>query len=121
MATILVVDDDRSIVELLVEFLQEEGYHVVTAGNGEEGFARLAVARPSVVLCDVMMPVLDGREMCRRMQAHPDYRSIPVVLMSALGKAVNYPGCNYAALLAKPLDLDEVFQTVARLSHSAAS
>ena len=77
MTTILVVDDEHSIVEFLATFLQEEGYQVVTAHNGEEGLAGLAVTRPAVVLCDVMMPVLDGREMCRRMQAISQSATMP--------------------------------------------
>ena len=121
MTTILVVDDEHSIVEFLATFLQEEGYQVVTAHNGEEGLDGLAVTRPAVVLCDVMMPVLDGREMCRRMQANPKYRSIPFVFMSAVSRASNFSECNYAALLPKPFDLDEVLAIVTRFSETATS
>ena len=119
MTTILVVDDEIAIVELLSNFLQEEGYQVVTAGNGEEGMSRLRTSRPDVVLCDLMMPVLNGREMCRKMQANPHYRSIPFVLMSAVIRAANFTDCHYSALLAKPFDLDELLKMVTRLSKSA--
>ncbi len=121
MTTVLVVDDESSIVEVLTTLLEDEGYHVVTARNGEEGLACLATAQPEIVLCDVMMPVLDGREMCRRMQANPRYRSIPIILMSAVNVTAKLVECNYAMLIAKPFDLEEIIQTVANLSKTSTS
>ncbi|MBA2392198.1 MAG: response regulator [Ktedonobacteraceae bacterium] len=121
MTTVLVVDDESSIVEVLTTLLEEEGYHVVSACNGEEGLACLARAQPEIVLCDVMMPVLDGREMCKRMQANPLYRSIPIVLMSAISAATKLVGCNYTMFLAKPFDLEEVITAVATLSKTSSS
>lgn len=115
MRLILVVEDEVSIVDMLRAFLEEEGYQVMTARNGEEGLKCLNTARPAVILCDLMMPVLDGRQMCQRLQSDPRYRSIPFVLMSAVVKAVKQTDCHYAALLAKPFDLDEVLNTVAKL------
>ena len=121
MITILVVDDESSIVEVLATFLEDEGYNVVTARNGEEGLARLATSHPEIVLCDVMMPVLDGREMCRRMQANPLYSSIPIVLMSAVNVMAKLVDCNYAMLLAKPFDLEDVINTIAALSKNSTT
>ena len=121
MTLILVIDDEISIVEMLGEFLVEEGWQVMTASNGQEGLERLASARPAVVVSDVMMPVLDGWELCRRMQADPRYQSIPVVLMSAARTAPSLAGCNYAALVRKPFKLDEMLQTITRLLNSNGS
>ena len=121
MTSILVIDDEITIVEMLSEFLEEEGFQVMTAFNGQEGLERLASARPALIMCDVMMPVLDGRELCRRMQADPRYRSIPLVLMSAVRTAPSLDGCIYAALLMKPFELDEVLQTIAGLLKPNAS
>ena len=115
MTRILVIDDEISIVEMLSAFLAQEGLQVVTACNGQEGLERLANARPAVVVSDVMMPVLDGWGLCRRMQADPRYRSIPLVLMSAVRTAPDLAGCRYAALLRKPFKLDEMLQTITRL------
>ena len=115
MTLILVIDDEISIVEMLSAFLEEEGFQVMTAFNGQEGLERLASARPALIMSDVMMPVLDGWELCRRMQADPRYQSIPLVLMSALRTAPSLTGCHYAALLRKPFELDEVLQTITRL------
>jgi CheY-like chemotaxis protein len=121
MTPILVIDDEISIVEMLSAFLQEEGWQVTTASNGQEGLERLASVRPAVVVSDVMMPMLDGWELCRRMQADPRYRSIPVVLMSAVRTAPHLAGCNYAALLRKPFELEEMLQTITRLLKLDAS
>jgi two-component system, OmpR family, alkaline phosphatase synthesis response regulator PhoP len=116
MTTILVVDDDASITEMLQAFLEDEGYQVVTAHNGQEGLDCLKTSPATLVLCDVMMPVLDGLGMCRTMQANPDYQAIPFVLMSALHAAIDPTSCHFAALLAKPFDLDDILQLIARLS-----
>lgn len=121
MTLILVIDDEISIVEMLRAFLEEEGLQVMTAYNGQEGLERLANAQPAVVVSDVMMPLLDGWELCRRMQADPRYQSIPVVLMSAMRSAPGLAGCRYAALVSKPFELDELLQTITRLLNPNAS
>ena len=115
MTLILVVDDEVSIVELLSMLLEGVGYQVMKAYNGQEALDCLASARPDVVISDVMMPVLDGRELCRRMQADQRYRSIPVVLMSAIHPVPSLTGCDCAALLKKPFKFNEVLQIIAHL------
>ena len=120
MTCILVIDDEIAIVEMLSAFLQEEGWQVTTAGNGQQGLERLASVRPAMVVSDVMMPVLDGWELCRRMQADPRYQSIPVVLMSAMRTTPSMAGCRYAALVSKPFELDELLQTITRLLNPNA-
>ncbi|GCE16282.1 response regulator [Dictyobacter kobayashii] len=114
MSTILVVDDEVSIIEVLRDVLIDEGYEVMTASNGKEGLACLEKTRPDLVLCDVMMPVIDGRELCRRMTANPHLRSIPLIFMTAVHKAFNQIDCHYVAVIAKPFDIDEVLDIVAR-------
>lgn len=121
MTPILVIDDEISIVEMLCAFLEEEGWQVTTASNGQEGLERMASVRPMMVVSDVMMPVLDGWELCRRMQADPRYQSIPLVLMSAVRTTPDLTGCNYAALLRKPFELDEMLRTITRLLKPNAS
>ncbi len=106
---------------MLSAFLEEKGLQVMTAYNGQEGLERLANTRPAVVVSEVMMPVLDGWELCRRIQADPRYRSIPVVLMSAVRTAPSLARCRYAALVRKPFELDEVLQTLTRLLNPNAS
>ena len=112
MKTILVVDDEVMIADMLRAVLQDEGYQVVTAGNGREGIARIDEIRPDLVLSDVMMPVLDGRELARAMEANPHHQSIPLVLMSAIGESIIKNHCTYAAFVAKPFDLDHLLGTI---------
>jgi CheY-like chemotaxis protein len=115
MTTILVVEDDIAIIDFLRTFLEEEGYKIMVAHNGEEGLACLASARPALVLSDLMMPVLNGQELYKRMQADPRYRSIPFVLMSAVRTALNQKDSHYAAVVAKPFELNDLIDTVERL------
>jgi CheY-like chemotaxis protein len=74
MATVLVVDDEFGIVDVLETILTDEGYRVLTACNGKQGLVRLAEERPDVVLLDLMMPILGGAGMLREMAAVPAYR-----------------------------------------------
>ncbi len=119
MPMILVVDDEPAIAEMLQDLLEDEGYQVVTAGNGQEGLACLPEMRPQLVLSDVMMPGLDGRAFCRALQADPTYRSIPVVLMSAAAAPDVRDGCTYAAFVRKPFDLDTLVGTIATVLSEA--
>ncbi len=121
MSLILIVDDEFSIVELLRTLLEDEGYQVNIAHNGQEGLECLSRVRPDLVLCDVMMPVLDGREMCRKMAANPAYIGIPIVFMSAVRSSLHGLDCHYEAFLSKPFDLDEVLNTVERLLQARTS
>lgn len=115
MCRILVVDDEHAIVDLLKLFLDSEGYEVLIAYDGQEGLDTLETKPPDLVLCDVMMPVLGGREMGQKMQSVERYRSIPFVLMSAVYPVPPLGGCKPAALITKPFDLDLLQQTISRL------
>ncbi len=115
MKTILVIDDEVILAEMLQALLEDEGYRVITAGNGREGLERLAEQPPDLILCDVMMPLLDGRELCREVQAHPNYGAVPIILMSAASAAAELDDCQYAAFLSKPFDLDDLLNTINNL------
>jgi CheY-like chemotaxis protein len=119
VTTILVVDDDPIIADILRNVLEDEGFRVVTARDGMEGLARLADTRPDLVLCDVMMPGLDGRDVYRRMQATPTYRSIPVVLMSAAARPIGGGDPRRLGFLVKPFEIDTLLALIARLLQAA--
>ncbi|MCW5852449.1 MAG: response regulator [Anaerolineae bacterium] len=118
MPKILVVDDEPDIAELLQTVLEEEGYQVILAGNGREGLAQVAAARPDLILCDVMMPLMDGVSLCRAVQAQSDARDIPLVFMSAGRKPISQDGCRYAAFISKPFELTTVIEVIASLISS---
>lgn len=69
---ILIADDDRNICELLRLYLEKENYTVVLAGNGEEALAKFAAENPDLILLDIMMPLLDGWQVCREIRKKSD-------------------------------------------------
>jgi CheY-like chemotaxis protein len=81
---VLVVDDEPMMLEIAAGMLNASGFKVLTAMRGEEALEIARRERPEVVLCDIMMPGLDGREVCRTMKDDPDLGNIPVVLHSSL-------------------------------------
>lgn len=116
MATVLVVDDEFGIGELFEAVLEEEGYRVLTAVNGQHGPEVLAQDRADLVFLDYMMPVMNGAAMLEAMMADPALRSIPVVLMSSLPEAiVASRSQRYAAFLRKPFTLRKLVELTAQL------
>ena len=79
--TVLTIDDDNAITELLAMLLRTHGYEVVTANNGEEGIRFIKEKNPHVVVLDLMMPGLDGWQVCKRVRA---FSNVPIVILSAL-------------------------------------
>ena len=86
---ILVVDDEVYIVHILDFSLGMEGYEVVTALDGEEALAKSLEHKPDLIVLDIMMPKMDGYEVCKRLKAEPSTRGIPVILLSAKGRNVD--------------------------------
>ena len=82
-AVALVVDDDAGNRNLLARLVNKEGMRAVEARNGEEALRQLETEAPSVVLLDLMMPVMDGFEFLARMRSRPEFASIPVVIVTA--------------------------------------
>jgi two-component system alkaline phosphatase synthesis response regulator PhoP len=82
--TILVVDDEKDIIEMLKYNLEKEGYTVLTARNGTEAL-RQAQHRPHLILLDVMMPEMDGWEVCKQLKRDPNTEQIPVIFLTAKG------------------------------------
>ena len=86
---ILVVDDEIYIVHILDFSLGMEGYEVITALDGEQALERLKADKPDLVVLDIMMPKLDGYEVCKAIKSSPETRHIPVILLSAKGRNVD--------------------------------
>ena len=114
MATILVVDDERPLRNLLALVFADSGHRVMLAANGRQALELMRQERPNLVLADVMMPELNGVELCRRIRAVPALAGVPVILMSAAGARADTDDLA-AAFLTKPFDLDEVETLVGRL------
>ena len=86
---ILVVDDEIYIVHILDFSLGMEGYEVVTALDGEQALEKLKAEKPDLIVLDIMMPKLDGYEVCKAIKSDPETRHIPVILLSAKGRNVD--------------------------------
>lgn len=114
MKTILVVEDDESVREMVQSVLEDESYRVVTASNGRQGLASVALVHIDLIVCDIMMPTLDGRKMCHIIRANPRYETIPIILMSAANEKIKrqFP---YATFLSKPFTINNLLDNVTRL------
>jgi class 3 adenylate cyclase len=84
---VLIADDNPTNVRILRARLAAEGYDIVTAGDGEEALAVARETRPDLILLDVMMPKLDGLEVCRRLKAMPDFPFTPIIIVTAMTDA----------------------------------
>lgn len=119
MKTVLLVDDEHAILDALSGILEDEGFRVVTASNGREALARLAEAVPDVALVDVMMPVMDGRELLREMQGEARWKLVPVVLMSAVPQSILERDAPLACagFFQKPFDLWKLLAKLKELAE----
>jgi CheY-like chemotaxis protein len=113
--TILLVEDDSLISEVLTSVLEDEGYVVVAAHDGEQAIALLGTTRPDLAVLDMMMPLVDGREVLRHIRQTESTRDLPVILMSASPLTVLEGSESYALFLRKPFDLQTLLDEVARL------
>jgi CheY-like chemotaxis protein len=83
--TVLVVDDTEANIDILMEMLGEE-YDVTVAMDGEDALDTVVEDSPDLILLDIMMPDIDGFEVCRRLKDNPDTSSIPIIFLSALSE-----------------------------------
>ncbi|HBP65922.1 MAG TPA: DNA-binding response regulator [Desulfosporosinus sp.] len=89
MATILVVDDEEPIQELLRFNLEKEGYVVCIATDGEEALTHVASDQPDLIVLDLMLPGMDGLEVCRRLRSNPKFQQIPIIMLTAKGEEID--------------------------------
>ena len=112
---ILLVDDTPENLDILVDTLERQGFQLCVAKNGEAVFDRLKHIRPDLILLDVLMPGMDGFEVCRRLKAAPDTQDIPVLFMTALPDVVDkVKGFEAGAVdyITKPFQQEEVLARI---------
>ena len=117
-ARILVVDDQRSNVEMLAGVLKARGYSVHTALDGEQALEQVREIRPDLVVSDILMPRLDGYDLCRRLRASPETALLPVILVTSLdaqGERIKGLEAGADDFLSKPINWEELFARVRSL------
>lgn len=112
MAKVLVIDDEQSIRILIAAILEDEGHVVVQAADGLQGLELLEQEHPDIVILDIMMPGIDGRETFRRIREKPEFHDMPVVMVSA--GASRAPD-DVAAFIRKPFNLADFLNTLERV------
>ncbi len=111
---ILVADDDPDIVDIIQTVLEGEGFQVLVAADGEEALRKVKEERPDLLLLDIMMPKLDGYQVCQQVKDDVSLSSIPVVIISARGqksdkdKGFRAGVCDYIVKPFDPLELPEI-------------
>lgn len=110
MKTVMVVDDELAIRSLLVDALADEGYRAIAVENGRRAVDVAKAERPDLIITDLMLPGIDGREIIKRIHAMAELAHTPIVLMSAMTLADPAD----VDFVPKPFDVDEMLELVAR-------
>ncbi len=110
--TVLIIDDDAAIREVMQDVLELQGYRILTAGDGKEGFNLLCDTqpRPSVILLDMMMPGVNGWQFLDYQRSHPDLSQVPVIICSAYRESAK--AVKPAAVIEKPIQLNKLLEAV---------
>jgi len=112
--TILVVDDNSDVLEVVSALLEAEGYAVATADNGADALEQLrAGLKPALVILDLTMPVMDGWEFRDRQLKDPELRDIPTIIYSAIGTHGSVDGMRVAGAFEKGDDFDVMLELIA--------
>jgi CheY-like chemotaxis protein len=116
---VLIVDDEFGLADITADLLVERGYEAAIEINGKLGLQSLHQRRADIVVTDLMMPIMNGPEMIRRMRADPELANIPTILMSALPEAAPIDGNGlHDALIVKPYKIAELLALIEKLTKA---
>ncbi|NBB77405.1 MAG: response regulator [Bacteroidetes bacterium] len=113
--TILVVDDEQDLLDLIEYNLRQEGYEVILAEDGQEGIQKAREHMPDLLLLDIMMPQMDGIEVCDRMREDPDLSHIPIIFLTARSdEKTEIEGLNKGAddYITKPISTNKLVSRI---------
>jgi two-component system alkaline phosphatase synthesis response regulator PhoP len=102
---ILLVDDDADFVEAIKLILESKSYDVILAYDGKEGLKKVQTEEPNLIILDVMMPEMDGYQVCAKLKADPKYRQIPILLLTAVGESI--PTTSYTKEMGMKIEADD--------------
>jgi CheY-like chemotaxis protein len=121
MKTIVLIDDEFGLSDVVAATLSDAGFRVWTAVNGPQGLEIMAEHPPDLVLLDYMMPLLDGPGVLRAMRGDPKLASVPVIMMSAMPEEVVKRRSNdHVGFLRKPFDFESLIAAVNKALATAA-
>ncbi|MHC4236801.1 MAG: response regulator [Planctomycetota bacterium] len=120
----LVVDDEFHIVQVVSIKLKNNGFDVITAENGSDGYELAVQALPDIIISDYQMPVMSGVEMIEKLRQNPDTANIPVIMLTARGFAIEddqKEQLRVSACLSKPFSPREVLATIEEVLRQGAA
>lgn len=122
---ILIVDDEPDILEFLSYNFRKKGYNVITASDGAEGIKKATAESPDLIISDILMPEMDGIEMCREIRASLLLKHIPFVFLTAVSddyKILYAIGCGADQFVTKPIKVEYILKVVEpMIGHKSSS
>jgi len=115
MPKALIVDDSPAELANLRNILSAAGWQTSTASNGAEAVSKALAEKPALILCDIIMPDMDGFEACRQLQANPETKAIPVVFVSSKNQKADHLWAKMQgakALIGKPYEASQIIETL---------
>jgi DNA-binding response OmpR family regulator len=115
---ILIVDDEPNIIVPLQFLMEQNGYGVIVAATGEEAMEAVTASKPDLILLDIMLPGVDGYQVCQNIRENPQWEGIKVVFISAMGRDVDVAkglALSADAYITKPFAIVDVVEKVNRL------
>ncbi len=116
---VLVVDDEKALLALVQDVLEDEGFEVLTASEGAEALELAQKTCPDLIITDLMMPKMTGRMLCKKLDSLPTTSAIPIILMTAVYDAE--ADDHFDAVVAKPFHLDDFLDCVHRFADTAST
>jgi CheY-like chemotaxis protein len=117
----LIVEDDRTIAQLMATILRMQGYRTLNAFDGDAALEQLAIVRPQLMTLDLNMPGMSGATILRRLRANPDTADLPVIVVSACVQIDQALAASAQAIIIKPFDLSELMSVVEAVAAAAPS
>ena len=122
--TILLIEDTREVVMMLVDYLEMAGYKMVTAQDGIDGLAQARLTHPDLILMDIQMPRMDGFETTHKLRSDPQFKDIPIIALTALAMPNDRQRCLDAGMdeyMSKPVNLKTLTKTIQKLLSGEAN
>ncbi|HEY1013542.1 MAG TPA: response regulator [Herpetosiphonaceae bacterium] len=116
MPTILVVDDDADLRHMLLMTIEDAGYRAAGAADGREALGLVREQPPDLIVCDILMPVLDGNSLAAELHGNPRWADIPIIGMSAHREDLHAASAHFAMFLRKPFSVQHLIETIIDLA-----